>query len=1336
MLGVDSASSVVAGSDRCDPCLVAAIGTAAHSLGPTEELLRGLGASPGVALLVVSRHDTAHDTVEALRAATSMPVSTVDGGTRLALDHVYVVPANVGLTLTDGVAQLEPRRELRGSRAPLDSVFEALAQDLGARSIGVVLSGTGSDGAKGIRRIRMVGGFTFAQDATAEPSGMPAAAIATGCVDFVASPAGIARQLVLLGDSSVPGPFEGDSDPDAAFRRLLAAISVASGIDFNKYRPATIRRRAQRQMLLRGVTSLSDYAGLVESAPDEARSLVEDVLIHVTAFFRDGAVFEALESQVFPQLLDSHRAGQAIRIWVPACSSGEEAYSIAISLTEFLERRGAREIPIKVFGTDVSPSAIQRARSALYGCRIEQEVAPERLQAHFSKRGSEYHVRQHIRDTCVFACHDVTRDPPFSQIDLISCRNLMIYLGSELQARVLALFHYALQNDGFLLLGASETTHVDAAFAGVDAKHKIYRRLPVGPQSWLDFRSPRSVHPAGARTSFLRGPDVLHEADRVLLARFSPAGVVVTEDLLIVQFRGQTAPFLAPAPGVPSFELLRMARQELRLPLRQAIEEARSQERNVLLPRLPLLGDEAHRAVDVEVIPFASSSTRQRFFIVLFEEHTNGSDRPAAAALSSGTTSEAILIDELRAELGSTRAYLNGTIEQLEASNEEITAANEEITSSNEELHTTNEELQSAKEELQAKNSELCTINDELAVRNAEATRLNDDLSNVLSSTEIPIVLLGRDGRIGRFAPAAAKAFGLRAADIGQPLSDVRDPLALAAVEMGREVLADMRIAERTLRDRGGRWYQLTARPYVTLKNRIDGTVITAFDVDAIKRSTERLTEAQQYAESILETVVESLVVIDGERRVRSANRAFYEKFGLSAPRVVGCRLQDLGFGPSMGPAMDRLLEALAAGEGSPECRVDVPGRETEPATFLVSAVSLPGGPNIRLSFIDVTDRELARKALERSEAEFFDVLATAAVGILVTNMTGQIMFANAELAQIFGYAAQELIGQSVDRLVPDRLGATHAQLREKYHSVSLRRRMGSDRELVGRRKDGSEVAIEVTLSPLVRKMDRLVVSFVVNVTTARESQRNILQYQEKLQQTAFEAALAAEAERRRIANDLHDRIGQALSFAEMRLKSAKAVDGVDEGAVDEALVLLGRTSEDVRTLQFELSPPILYDLGIEAALSWLADDLGRRSGIAIKVEADELPARLPDAAAGILFRGVRELLTNVIKHAQAPEAHVSLRRSGDGLVVRVEDRGVGFDAESLSLDADRARFGLFSVREQLRRLGGKLTIDSVERRGTCVSIEMPLVSSGIEGTDTGRSSSAGSRQLAMPSVD
>ncbi len=686
------------------------------------------------------------------------------------------------------------------------------------------------------------------------------------------------------------------------------------------------------------------------------------------------------------------------------------------------------------------------------------------------------------------------------------------------------------------------------------------------------------------------------EADRIVLARFAPPGMVIADDLTVVQFRGKTSPYLEPAQGTPSFDLLRLVREELRLPVRQAVDEARSRQSVARREGLRLIADGAGRSVDVEVVPLSAPPGQLRFFVVLFRDATPAAEPGMERVTAAGTSSEQPLVEHLRQELASTRDYLESVIEQLKARNDDLAIANQDSTSSNEELRGTNEELQTAKAEIQAANEELRTLNDALAIRNVEATHLGDDLTNVFSSLAIPIVLLRRDTRILRFAPAASRVLGLAPSDIGRPLSEIPRRLAAAASEMSSQVLLRLTTVERTLQDESGRWYQLNARPYLTLDGQIDGTVIAMFDVDAITRATDRLAEAQ---------------------------------------------------------------------------------------------------------------RERAQLALERTEGEFRDVLTTAAEGILMTDEQGCIIFANPSLTELFGYADEELLGKSIDLLVPERLRVRHGNHRAAYLDAPAPRRMGRDGELVGRRKDGTEVSIELTLSPMTRGRARIVVCFVTDVTARRESETRIIDYQERLRQMAFDAAIGEERERRRIAADLHDRIGQSLALAQMKLESVqKSGDG--HGAVEETLHLLAQTIADTRTLIFDLSPPILYELGLKDALSWLAEDLGKRWGLQIELSDDAFTEPLGDATAAVLFRAVRELLTNVLKHAGAPSAKLSLRRAGDQVEIDVEDQGIGFDPHAAPA-SPRGGFGLFSVREQINRLGGTIEVVSGNQLGTRVSLRLPL---------------------------
>ena len=1082
-----------------------------------------------------------------------------------------------------------------------------------------------------------------------------------------------------------------------------------SGIDFSNYKHATIQRRIQRRLFLRQLANLREYVEFVNQNPAEAVALAEDVLIHVTSFFRDPDVFAELTASVFPKLLEDRPREAPLRIWIPGCSTGEEVYSIAISLVEVFGD-AAVDFPIQIFATDVSSVAIAKARAATYAESIERDVSQVRLQRFFTKTGSVYQIRKEIRDLCIFAIQDVTRDPPFSAIDLISCRNLMIYLGSSLQDRIISVLHYALKERGFLILGTSETARSFPGFAVVDAKHKIYARTAAAARPPLDFASPlpetRREHeltiarPMGAL-------DVQREADRLVLAEFGPPGVVVTDDLVIVQFRGHTGRYLDPAPGAPRFELLRMVREELRLPVTKTIDAARTK-RHAVRKAVLLSSDSSSRTVEVEVMPFASRAGSETFFVVLFNEPTSQEQMATPEEPSTERTNGSLGVeDQLRDELATARDHLQSVIEQHEADNEELRAMHEEVISTNEELRSTNEELQTAKEELQATNEELRTVNDELSQRNVEGKRLNEDLTNVLTSAEIPIVILGGDLRIRRFTAAAAQIFRLIPTDVGRLITDIKPILQVDDFDnMIAEVREHLRPVERTVPDEQGRFYQLTIRPYMTLDARVDGTVVTAFDIDRVKKGERLLAEARRYAESIVDTVRESLIALDRDLRIRSANRAFFQTFQESAETTIGRHLHELDHGAWNIPALTKLLGALQEGEKFDGFRVERDFTGSGRRVFMLNARRIESTAWVLLAIEDVTDRTLAEEALTKSERDFREMLTRTAGEAIVVDAAGRIVSANPMAMQMFGFEPEEMVGMMVDALVPERLRDRHAKHREDFLAGSLP--MGHASDLVGRRKDGTEFPIEVNFGSMQRGTDRLVVSFITDTTRQRESEGRIIAYQEKLQRMAFDAAVAEERERRRIAADLHDRIGQSLALAQIKLTSVReTMAGPSRKAIDEAVDLLEQSVVDTRTLTFELSPPVLYDLGIKEALSWLIEEIEKREGIRIELVDDNSNKPLDEATAALVYRAVRELLLNVLKHAQAPKAKVTLRRVDDHYAIDVEDSGIGFDPADAA--SKKEGFGLFSIREQIRRLGGTVEIASAPRQGTRVSVRVPV---------------------------
>jgi two-component system CheB/CheR fusion protein len=1082
-----SADGRVEPAQRSVAPLVVGVGASAGGLEAIFALVRSLPAEAPMGLVVLQHLDPVHESnlPELIGRQTGFQVLPAVHGALVEAGQIHVIAPTSDLRLAEGRLQLVPRAPQPQPHLPIDDFFASLAQDRGPRAAGVVLSGTGSDGAKGICALRRAGAATFAQDQSAMHSGMPEAAIATGCVDQTLGPAEIAARLV---EAAERDSLDARAD-DLALQPVFPLLRRASGVDFTGYKASTVRRRIQRRAAMGRHDTLAAYVEALRGDPAEQQALSEDMLIHVTSFFRDPAVFEALAAEALPRLLSDKRQGEPLRVWVPGCSTGEEVYSLVMVLSEVVGDAGL-DLPLKVFGTDLSERAIERARSGSYPEAIQGEVSPGRLQRFFVRTEAGWQIRKDVRDQCVFARQDLARDPPFSNIDLISCRNLMIYLSAALQRRVVPTFCYALRPGGVLLLGPSESPGAAPGFSPIDAVHRIFRRTsqllrPEAPRDYSGWpaapTSSRPGLPAAGQS------DLQREADRTLLGHCAPPGVVVSDDLTVVQFRGQTGPYLEPAPGTASLDLLRLVREELRVELRATIERARQSGKPEQSHRRAFRIEQApERQVVLEVLPLRPPAVPHAHFIVLFREEPAGAvaqePAPSGAEPAPGADPAQRAVEEgLRAELASTRGYLHSVIEQLEAGNEELRAGNEEIVSSNEELQSANEELQTAKEELQATNEELSALNDEMVQRNAEATRLGDDLTNVLNSSGIAILILGRDARIRRFTPPAARLLNLIAADVGRPISDIQPNLRVPELlDWVREVLEQLIPKEQVVTDQADRSYQLTVRPYLTSDRKVDGAVVTVVDIDAVQRGRTLLAEARDHAKRV--------------------------------------------------------------------------------------------------------------------------------------------------------------------------------------------------------------------------------------VDTARENELRIDAHRKRLQEMAFDAAITEERLRRKLAADLHDNIGQMLALAQLRLRAAEAVcDGHCAHDLAEGTKLIGQALASTQSLTFELSPPVLYDLGLPAAVAWLGEQLESQHHLAVAVESDEPFGPLDDETAGLLFRAVRELLVNVVKHAKVGAAKVSLHTEAGQLSIVVADGGVGFDREGLEEQRFGKGFGLFSVREQVARLGGNLEVTSGAGAGTQVTIRLPI---------------------------
>jgi two-component system CheB/CheR fusion protein len=888
---------------------IVGVGASAGGLEAFSQILRACHDAKALAIVFVQHLSPHHESalVSLLTVQTPLTVVQAEEGMRVEAGHVYVIPPNVQMEMRGAELHLSPRPADRSRHTPIDAFLVSLAESVHERSIAVILSGTASDGAIGLADVKRAGGITFAQSPeSAKYDGMPRAAIETGMVDLVLPPASIGAKLVELGvRGRVPATMFADDHEVAPdnLQRIYDVLRPVSGVDFRHYKLPTIKRRLFRRMALHRITDVGDYIQLVEGNPGEARSLYQDLLIHVTRFFRDPDSFAGLASHVFPAILEGRPADQPIRVWVSGCATGEEAYSVGISLAEFLQKDhpGTR---VQIFATDVSESAIEFARAGVYPVSIEADVSDDRRRLYFTRVDGGYRVAKMVRDLCVFARQDLTKDPPFSHLDLILCRNVLIYMDTQLQRKLLSMFHYALNPGGFLMLGQAESVGAQGTlFTLADKKLRIHRKKegPAGPSMTL----PAGHVPAGVPRGRSRDGDeppsekVLQgEVSRAILDRYAPPGVVVDSDLQIVQFRGQTGAFLEPAPGEASLNLLKMAREGLLYGLRTTLQAARKSRGAVRKTGLRVRSGTRWTPVTLDVIPLTTAG--RLHFLVLFDGHAppaseRGAPAPEPDAGPARGREGRRATQMLQRELAASREYLQSIIQELEAANEELQSANEEILSSNEELQSTNEELDTAKEELQSTNEELNTVNEELHGTNDELSRVNSDLINLLASVQIAIVIVSADLRIRRFTPMAEKVLNLIPADLDRAIGHINPNIDCPNLDqLIAESIDNVSVLEREVRDRQGRWFTLRIRPYKDIDNRIDGAVVALFDTDGPKRSEERARAAIDLSRCVMDLALHPIALADSELRLVYGNAAFAAVTSRPAVDMRNQRLEDV----------------------------------------------------------------------------------------------------------------------------------------------------------------------------------------------------------------------------------------------------------------------------------------------------------------------------------------------------------------------------------------------------------------------------------------------------------
>lgn len=1222
--------------------LVVGIGASAGGIKALKDFFAQVPADSGMAYVVILHLSPNHDSrlAELLQLTTSIPVTQVTDRARVEPNHVYVIPPNQSLAMNDGHLALSEIKHIEERRAPVDIFFRTLAESHGARAVCVVLSGTGANGSMGMKRVKERGGLCIVQDpAEAEYSDMPRNSLATNLVDDVLPVAEIPGKIIAykeyLAQLHPPAELLSPAGTDEqSLRDILTQLRVRTGHDFTNYKRSTLLRRLERRVGVHGLSDLPAYTRYLREHPEETQALLKDLLISVTNFFRDRESFEALEQHIIPKLFAHKGPHDQVRVWVAGCATGEEAYSIAMLLSEY-SAFAVNAPNLQIFATDLDEDAVARAREGLYTINDAADVSAERLRNFFVKEQDGYRVRRELREMVLFAVHNLVKDPPFSHLDLITCRNLLIYLNRTAQARVLDTMHFALNPGGHLFLGSSESVDgADDVFAAIEKEHRIYQSRAVSPRlafhvpdmlpaSRLD-RPPRE-DPALEKRTYERFTSAdMHQR---LLERYAPPSVVVNEIYDVVHMSERAGRYMQIGGGEPSHNLLHILRPELRLDLRTALYQAMQQRANVEARGITVQMEGRAVTLNLIVRPVLGTDDAARGFILVLFEETGAAPGAAEAAEEETVSALQPIAYQLEEELVRVKTQLRVIVEQHELQQEELKASNEELQAMNEELRSSAEELETSKEELQSINEELTTVNQELKIKIEEISLSNDDFQNLIDSTDIATVFLERSLRVKLFTPSAREIFNLILSDVGRPLSDITGKLIYEDLLRDIEKVQDrLHTVEREVATSDGRWYMMRLLPYRTKEDRINGVVLTFFDVTKRKQTEEQLRLGEERLRLMMESVADyAIITLNAEGIVESWNVGAQRIFGYREDEAVG---QNFALIFTLEDREQEIpVEEMRRAREDNSVAYERWHMRRDSSRFYASGVtsSLRGNGGATIGYVkilrDLTEQRHAQEQLSR--------------------------------------AHDELEGKVAGRT--RELGEANQMLRT---------------EIVERKQ------VEVARGKLLRKL----------VTTQED-------------------------ERRRVARDLHDHLGQQVTALRLKisaLKDGREHDKISAAQVEEALALAGRLDREVDFLAWELRPAALDDLGLSVALANYVREWSRHFNTPAEFhtslnEADRWPVEIETN----LYRIGQEALNNIYKHANANRVEVILERRDDYVVLIIEDDGAGFDSqEALNLDSSRKAeggLGLVSMRERAALVGGTLQIESAPGGGTTIFVRVPL---------------------------
>lgn len=1212
-----------------DQFLIVGLGASAGGIHALQEFFANVPSDTGMAYVVILHLSPDHDSklAEVLQSTASIPVTQVQDRVAVQPNHVYVISPNQSLAMNDGHLRLSEISRIEERRAPVDIFFRTLAESHHSRAVCVVLSGSGANGSMGMKRVKEFGGVCIAQEPTeAEYSDMPQNSIATGLVDYVLPVAEIPAKIIaykhhLEKVSISVEPVERHETDEQAVREIFTHLRIRTGHDFSNYKRSTVLRRIERRIRVHELSDLPSYAKYLREHAEESHSLLKDLLISVTNFFRDSLSFEMLEHSIILKLLEHKKSEDFVRVWVAGCATGEEAYSIAMLLWEVVP--DSLDAPkIQVFATDIDDWAIAKARDGYYTLNDLADVSPERLRRFFIKDGDGYRIRREIREIVLFASHNLIKDPPFSHLDLVSCRNLLIYLNRAAQQRVLEVLHFTLNPGGYLFLGSSESIEGSGdLFVPVDKDSHIFRSRPVEsrlplPVPDVSFTSPPTQYRSEAESHTDRTRlDRLSYLDlhQRLLEEYGPPSVVVNEEYDILHLSPGAGRFLEFSGGEPSNNLLKVIRPDLRLELRIALYQATQKGGNIEARGLRFLNNGQLDVVDLLVRPvIRAEDPKHGFILVLFSQDRDSSEQAAVETL---TTSSEPLARQLDEELVRAKAQLRATVEQYEVQQEELKASNEKLQAMNEELRSSTEELKTSKEELQSVNEELTTVNQELKIKIEELSQANNDFQNLMNSTDIGTIFLDRSLRVKLFTPRVRDIFNLIPADIGRPLMDITNRLKY------KDLLADVKLVfdklqtvEFEANTDDGRTYLTQILPYRTSEDRINGVIVTFVNISEIKRAEEM----RRWLSAVVESSSDGIVSFTLDRRIVSWNHGAERIFGYRENEVTGKSFEMLST-PDREQELARVFDRVCGGES--------------------------------VEHFETVQR--------RKDGSVVDVLLTISP---ITSDAGVFLGVTSIVRDI-----------SRRKKAEDDLRQAHGQLES---SVDAR-----TRELAGANESLRQEVVE-----------------------RKEAERVRAQLLRKI-------VSAQEDERRRMARDLHDQMGQQLTALRLKLENLKMQPGKDpafSSEIEQIQVFARQIESDIDFLARELRPASLDDIGLKETLSNYIASWSKHFDIAAEFHSTGLDAeRLPAAIETNLYRIAQEALNNVFKHANTKRVDVIVERRDHHVVLIVEDNGSGFIDEARAKDS--SGMGLIGMRERAALIGGSVEIESASGEGTTIFVRVPI---------------------------